>query len=167
MEIERLIELYPRLYHMAERGTWESIRQRGLFSASAVLDHFGLVGADRASYESMQRPAKVEIVTGHPASIVLRDQKPMPHNRLLVALQDGITPEEWYRTINAKVFFWATRERLLGLLNARDYRNMPAYFIEEYVCPKAFIVLLRFLCRVPYLTRLSAGRLKEKFRATH
>ncbi|WP_244097467.1 DUF7002 family protein [Burkholderia cenocepacia] len=122
MEIDKLIELYPRLYHMAERGTWESISARGLLSASAVLDHFELEGDDRTPYESMQRPEKMEVLAGHPEGIVLRDQKPMPRSRLLVALQDGITPEDWYRTINTKVFFWATRERLIGLLSARDYR---------------------------------------------
>ncbi|MFT4510342.1 DUF7002 family protein [Caballeronia sp. 15711] len=140
MEIDKLIEVYPRLYHMAERGTWDSIRARGLLSASAVLDHFRLTGEDRTRYESVQRPAKMEVVAGHPEKIVLRDQKPMPHNRLLVALQDGITPEEWYRIINAKVFFWATKERLLGLLNARDYRALEhdvltidaAPFIQAY-----------------------------------
>ncbi|MBS2130047.1 DUF7002 family protein [Burkholderia thailandensis] len=107
---------------MAERDTWESIRTRGLLSTSAVLDHFGLTGADRVQYESQQRPIKMEVILNHPASIVLRDQKPMPRSRLITALQDGITPEDWYRIINAKVFFWATRTRLLSLLNARDYR---------------------------------------------
>ncbi len=109
---------------MAERGTWESIRERGLLSTSAVLDHFGLTGADRERYESQQRPVKMTVILNHPTSIVLRDQKPMPPARLMTALQDGITPEDWYRTINAKVFFWATETRLLGLLNARDYRTL-------------------------------------------
>lgn len=124
MQVDKLIELYPRLYHMAEQGTWQSIQDRGLLSASAVLDHFRIVGVNRDRYESEQRPVKMEVLAGAPASIVLRDQKPMPRKRLLDALQDGITPEEWYRTINAKVFFWATEERLLGLLNARDYRAL-------------------------------------------
>lgn len=125
---------------MAECGTWESISARGLLSASAVLDYFQLEGDDRAPYESMQRPRKMEVLAKHPEGIVLRDQKPMPRSRLLAALQDGITPEAWYRMINAKVFFWATRERLIGLLNARDYRALEhdvltidaASFIRHY-----------------------------------
>ncbi|WP_431825087.1 DUF7002 family protein [Burkholderia sp. F1] len=124
MQISKLIDQYPRLYHMAERDTWESIRRHGLLSTSAVLDHFGVVGADRVRYESQQRPVKMEVILNHPDSIVLRDQKPMPRARLITALQDGITPEDWYRIINAKVFFWATKTRLLGLLNARDYRTL-------------------------------------------
>jgi hypothetical protein len=124
MEVETLIALYPRLYHMAEHGTWDSIRERGLLSTTAVLDHFGLIGKDRKSYESEQRPRKMEVLAGHPGSIVLRDQKPMPCDRLAIALQDGVTPEQWYRIINRKVFLWATRNRLLTLLNARDYRGL-------------------------------------------
>lgn len=122
MEINKLIELYPRLYHMAECEAWGSISELGLFSTSAVLDHFGIAGDARARYESEQRPEKVEVGGNMPGNIVLRDQVPMPRVRLEKALQDGFTPEEWYRTINSKVFFWATEERLFRLLNARAYR---------------------------------------------
>ena len=122
MDIERLIALHPCLFHMAEAGAWGSIRHRGLLSASAILDLSNIVGADRFRLESGQRVEKEVVTIGRAASIVLRDQKPMPRNQLLAALQDGITPEEWYRTINSKVFFWVSQARLECLLNARSYR---------------------------------------------
>ncbi|MBU7575791.1 MAG: hypothetical protein KAF64_20695 [Hydrogenophaga sp.] len=109
---------------MAEKGTWESIRNRGLLSASAVLTHFKVSGEERRAMEAEQRPRKMEVGVGRPDSIVLRDQKPMPKERLAKALKDGTTPEEWYRLINSKVFFWAHEARLLTLLNARDYRSL-------------------------------------------
>lgn len=124
MNIEKLINLYPRLYHMAEKDTWQSIKDRGLMSTTAVLDHFDIDGDDRSPYESTQRREKMEVVEGAPGSIVLRDQKPMPEERLRTALQDGITPQQWYEIINHKVFFWATQTRLHTLLNARDYRTL-------------------------------------------
>lgn len=124
MDVEKLIETYPRLYHMAEVGTWPSIRDRGLMSASAVLDHFGLSGRARFNYESAHRTNKVTILPGKPGYIVLRDQKPMPPERLQRALVDGTTPEQWYELINGKVFFWAEEHRLFGLLGARDYRGL-------------------------------------------
>jgi hypothetical protein len=37
-------------------------------------------------------------------------------------LLNGVTPRDWYETINSKVFFWVQEERLHGLLNARAYR---------------------------------------------
>lgn len=124
MEIEKLIEAYPRIFHMAEAGTWPSIRDRGLMSASAVLDHFGVAGRARNQYEIVQRATKMSVLPQAPGEIVLRDQKPMPAERLERALIDGTTPEEWYRLINGKVFFWAEEHRLHGLLGARDYRNL-------------------------------------------
>ena len=123
MDIERLIELHPRLYHMAEAGAWESIRMRGLMSVSAILDFSNVSGEHRSPFESAQRIEKARVATGDAGEIVLRDQKPMPRSQLLVALQDGITPEGWYRTINAKVFFWVSYARLENLLNARSYRR--------------------------------------------
>ena len=35
MEPGRLIDRYPVLYHMAEDGSWESIRRSGLLSANS------------------------------------------------------------------------------------------------------------------------------------
>jgi len=124
MDVEKLIELYPKLYHMAEAGSWPSIRKRGLMSASAVLDHFGLKGRNRRPYECEQRTSKMAVLPGQPDEIVLRDQKPMPPDRLVKALIDGSTPDDWYQLINEKVFFWAEEHRLLRLLGAREYRHL-------------------------------------------
>jgi hypothetical protein len=124
MDLDKLIKLYPRVYHMAERGAWDSIRARGLMSTTAVLDHLRVVGGDRAQFESEHRNHKMDVKAGDPASIVLRDQKPMPERRLLDALKDGTTPRQWYELINNKVFFWAEEARLYRLLGARDYRGL-------------------------------------------
>lgn len=45
MDVKTLVARYPRLYHMAERDTWPSIRDRGLLSTSAVLDKFSVIAA--------------------------------------------------------------------------------------------------------------------------
>jgi hypothetical protein len=39
-----LIGRSPRLYHMAEADTWDSIREHGLLSTSALLDLFEIKG---------------------------------------------------------------------------------------------------------------------------
>lgn len=118
MLLETLFEMYPKLYHMAEAGTWESIQQRGLLSASAVLDLFNLEGNQRNAYEAEYRREMLSVPHGQPEQIILRDQRPMPPERLRRALTDGTTPEQWYQLINGKVFFWAEHHRLLRLLNA-------------------------------------------------
>jgi hypothetical protein len=124
MDLDKLIELYPRVYHMAERGAWDSIRTHGLMSATAVLNHLAIEGGDRARFESEHRNQKMDVRAGHPSNIVLRDQKPMPEGRLIQALTDGTTPRQWYELINQKVFFWAEEQRLHRLLGARDYRRL-------------------------------------------
>ena len=35
---EELAQAYPRLYHMADAQSWESIRKHGLLSTSSLLD---------------------------------------------------------------------------------------------------------------------------------
>lgn len=129
MDVNNLIARYPRLYHMAEDGTWPSIREIGLLSASAILDRFGYEGEKRFALESMQRPEKVIVKDAAKNGIVLRDQKPMNDDRLNMALQDGLRPREWYEIINRRVFFWAKEERLFGLLEARHYRALPHHVL--------------------------------------
>lgn len=123
MQVDMLVARYPRLYHMAERHAWPSIRDRGLFSTAAVLDLFGIEGAKRFELQGSHRPEKVAVGLG-PQQIVLRDQKPMETSRLATGLINGVTPKQWYETINTKVFFWVQEERLHGLLNARPYRAL-------------------------------------------
>ncbi|CRM32860.1 DUF7002 family protein [Pseudomonas sp. NPDC090964] len=90
-------------------------------STTAVLDHLEVEEDDRPRFESEHRDQKMDVRAGHPSNIVLRDQKPMPEKRLLQALTDGTTPQQWYELINEKVFFWVEEERLHRLLGARDY----------------------------------------------
>jgi hypothetical protein len=47
----------------------------------------------------------------------------MDDRGLTRCLEGDLVPGDWYRLLNAKVFFWLTRERLLRLLNAGTYRG--------------------------------------------
>lgn len=127
MDKYKLIARYPQLYHMAEAGSWQHILANGLLSTVAVADRFGLVGGAKAEFVSHHRPAKVTLdVPGFRAGsfpVVLRDQLPMNEKRLAGALDDGLTPQNWYEIINSKVFFWAQPKRLVSLLSARSYRE--------------------------------------------
>src|SRR4051812_12154958 len=85
MRAEDFIRHHPELYHVARADAWPSIASRGLLSASAALDHFGILGTARARFESMHRSESMSIFPGHPTDIVLRDQKTMPPERLQAA----------------------------------------------------------------------------------
>lgn len=126
-ELAELIADCPTLFHMAEPGCWPSIQRHGLLSTSALLDL--AEHADRDAIETRQRPEGVVVaLPGHTATI--RDQKPMDDAGLRRCLRDGLTPADWYRLLNRRVFFWLTRARLDRLLNARPYRNRPHDVLE-------------------------------------
>lgn len=118
-----LIANYPRAFHMAETGTWESIKEHGLLSAYALLDLFEIDGEGRKRILEQHRPESVTI--NHPThgSAVIRDQKPMRDSALRKCLDNGITPKEWYKTLNRRAFFWVSEDRLNRLLGARAYRS--------------------------------------------
>jgi hypothetical protein len=107
---------------MAEADRWESIRDTGLLSTTALLDRFGVAGAERERIESARRPVSVELQHPIHGCAVIRDNIPMTDSALLKCLQD-CSPREWYEILNRRVFFWLSRERLLRLLGAKAYRT--------------------------------------------
>jgi hypothetical protein len=122
-ELDRVLEQHPLLFHMAQRGSWASIAKRGLLSTTALLDLFEYEGAKRQAIEAVHRPESVRIKHADLGTAVIRDQKPMSDAGLVRALRDGLTPEEWYRILNSRVFFWLTKDRLNRLLTAKAYIN--------------------------------------------
>lgn len=122
MTQEQFLALYPRLFHMAQAGSWPSIRQRGLLSTSALLDLFGVDGAQREAIESRHRPRCVEITNALHGSAIIRDQKPMSEKALGKCLI-GTSPRAWYRLLNRRVFFWVSEHRVVRLLGARAYKG--------------------------------------------
>ena len=119
---ETLAKLFPRLYHMAEADSWESIRRHGLLSTTALLDLFGISGGERERIESYRRATSIEIRDAEHGRAVIRDNIPMTDRALEKCLR-GPTPREWYETLNRRVFFWLSRERLFRLLGAKAYRG--------------------------------------------
>ena len=148
VELSELLQDCPTLYHMAQRGSWPKIREHGLLSTSAILDKFGIAGEQRQLIETQRRPLSVLLENEDFGSAVIRDQSPIDDVGLIRCLQDGLTPEDWYRSLNGKVFFWLTRSRLLRLLNAGTYRTeghdvleldaaplVMAYMQQIWLCP--------------------------------
>jgi hypothetical protein len=129
LELERLISQYPTLYHMAEDGSWESIRKHGLLSTSALLDRFEIEDQQRFAIESARRPEIVRLVHPDYGTAFVRDNKPMQEKALERCLSE-MTPREWYEHLNRRVFFWVERKRLLKLLGARAYRDRPQLVLE-------------------------------------
>jgi hypothetical protein len=122
---ELLTTLHPRLYHMAAPGSWPTIHRHGLLSTAALLDLFETPPADRERLLAHHRPATVPLTHPLHGTAHVRDQKPMSDTALKRALRDDLTPTDWYRLLNARVFFWLTQSRLDTLLRAAAYRDRP------------------------------------------
>jgi hypothetical protein len=124
VRVERLVAKFPRLYHMAQDGSWPSISAHGLLSTSALLDLYGVHGEERAT-ESAWRPGSVTL--SHPSlgPAVIRDQRPLRPALLARCLTEGMTPAQWYGLLNARVFFWVSEDNLRVLRNAVAYRDAP------------------------------------------
>lgn len=120
-----LVNHFPRLWHMAEDGSFGSILKHGLLSTSALLDLYEIKGDERAAIESTRRPESVAISKANLPSVIIRDQKPMTSSALSKCLADGLSPKEWFEILNSRTFFWLSRDRLRGLLGARAYRDRP------------------------------------------
>lgn len=149
MELELLVSRYPRLFHVAEDGSQESIREHGLLSTTALLDLFGVKGERRFAIESCWRPEIMRIEHPVYGAASIRDQQPMPEDLLLRCLE-GMTLREWYETLNRKVFFWTETEHLERFLNA--YADAPRIVLEV----DAARLLERHADRVT-LSRINSG----------
>ena len=120
-ELDELLSDCPVLFHMAEAGSWSSIRRHGLLSTQALLDLFAVEGGKRETIEARRRPQGVVLEDAEHGRVKIRDNKPINDKALEKCLEGGLSPADWYRMLNARVFFWLSPKRLGKLLGARAY----------------------------------------------
>ena len=121
MDLQYLISRYPKIYHMAEDGSWENIKRFGLLSTTALLDKWGIQGEERSVIEDKYRSSRIPIYNKEFGSATIRDQMAMPPAKLIKCLPDTITVSQWYKYINKRVFFWSDLKGLKFLLSANNY----------------------------------------------
>jgi hypothetical protein len=80
MDPETLIHYYPRLYHMAELGSWSSIHRHELLSTSALLDLFDVEEPMRSKILTERRPTS-EILRHNSRAFFWLDE---PHHETLL-----------------------------------------------------------------------------------
>ena len=123
-ELDEVLEHCPNLYHMAERGSWPSIRARGLLSTSALLDLYSVRDPARSRIQRAHRPRCIELCKDDMPRAVIRDQIPMSDSGLRRCLPPRLSPGDWYEILNQKVFFWLSENRLHKLTGAKAYRDL-------------------------------------------
>ncbi len=117
-----MADRWPRLFHMAEAGSWPAIQRHGLLSTTALLDLFEIEGELRDRLESARRPDSVAIEHPVHGTAWIRDNKPINQTVLRRTLV-GMTEPEFYRLLNGRVFLWLTEKRLAKLRAAPPYRD--------------------------------------------
>lgn len=122
MNPEDIITHYPRLYHMANRGSWPGIREHGLLSTHSLIDLYEVDEPLRTEILRQRRPASVELHHSVLQPAVVRDQIPLQVTSLERCLTD-MTLEQWLDTLNSRVFFWLDEPHLETLLSAKAYRD--------------------------------------------
>lgn len=123
MTPEELATRHPQLYHVTEPGAWKSIKQNGLLSTTRLLDLFEIKQEQRTIIETQRRPLPVVIEHSHYGRAIINDNVPLNEKSLAKCLDDGLTPADWLRILNSRVFFWASKDGLNRILGARLNRN--------------------------------------------
>lgn len=130
MTIDDLCRKHPILYHMTSPDAWPAIERRGLLSTKSLVDLFEVPEPRKTDILTKRRAASVSLFHPEEGTVVIRDQIPLSEKKLAMCLQDGLTPTEWLKMLNTKVFFWVAPQRLEDLRNAKAYRATRQLVIE-------------------------------------
>ncbi|MFJ3485461.1 DUF7002 family protein [Pseudomonas sp. NPDC090202] len=94
-----------RVYHLLDIRNWASVQAHGLLSTARLAQ----LSDNQAPHQlSIQRLVEERFSCG----AYVRDQRPMPPRALMRCLTSGVRPEDWYRLLNSRVFFWIDAKRL-------------------------------------------------------
>jgi hypothetical protein len=119
-----LAKHYPRLYHMAERDSFDGIKRHGLLGTETLLELFEVPIEVRRPILTRQRTESFTIEHKTYGRAVIRDQKPLNRAKLEGCLRD-CSFQQWLQMLNSRVFFWLRKERLQTLMCAREYCAKP------------------------------------------
>lgn len=119
MEPEDVARRHPRLFHLTDPESESGIRQHGLLSTEALIKKFERSAP--AQDEFLARIRTTSISLHHPdvGRAVITDNTPLNGKKLAACLDDGLTPEDWMRLLNRRVFFWPNLKHLQTLKGAR------------------------------------------------
>jgi hypothetical protein len=82
--------------------------------STALLDLFEVTGTERQKIESAYRGESVEIEHPTLGKATIRDQAPMHSDAVVARFLDNLTPAQWYRMLNSRVFFGLQRNGWKG-----------------------------------------------------
>ena len=121
-----LAAVAPQLFHLTAGDAWESIQEHGLRSATWLVRTRGM--DDERATALLTAPREAVEVIGDPADplghATLRDQKPLTLSKL-ERLVEGITPENYIRLINDRVYFYMKTVDVERVRGVREAEGQP------------------------------------------
>jgi hypothetical protein len=123
MTPEEFASRHPKLYHVTSPGAWPAISKLGLLPTEALLELLEKDQDRRTKLSTSRRPTEVRLEHPTRGTAILNDNLPLSERALTSCLDDGLTPKDWLRMLNARVFFWADADGLDRLLGAKMNRG--------------------------------------------
>jgi hypothetical protein len=131
MDLDAFVAKYPRLYHVALARNARLIARHGLRSTSVLLNMADPSQASRrASLEAARRGSVAELLQADGTKAYLRDHLPINDNQLRRILEPGTTLEDWYRLLNARLFFWLALEAAMEFAASYEDHDQILYAFE-------------------------------------
>ena len=95
------------------------MRAHGLLSTEALLRRIGQPPAEIERLTTQRRRARVVFDPTPLGRVVLNDNIPLSESKLAPYLDDGLSPADWLRMLNQRVFFWVAHKKMKLLRDAR------------------------------------------------
>jgi len=149
MTLEYFLQYRPWVYHTTDKSSLAGIKRFGLQSAEEIV---GLTGADARVLLAQRREERRFLPDVEGCKFSLRDQKPMSDAALRKCLEFPLTPSDWYRLINKRVFFWVSPSTADALHSAKATHGSTQVLLK--VDARAF--LSKYYARAE-VTTINAG----------
>lgn len=121
MDIDKFLELRPKLYHLTHKDNLESIKESNkIYSTDYIVKKSGITEPE--SFLKTRR-VKLKKVNFNGSEIYIRDQIPLHPSMINKAMDGTCTPGEYIYLLNKKVFFWPTKDRLERHYNTYKDQN--------------------------------------------
>lgn len=102
MRPDEFADRFPTLYHAAWPEARERIAREGLMSPLAICESLGMSAPDTEAVLTTRR-AKI---TALRPDVILNDNSPLQEGPLRRALPPELSPQDWMRALNSRVFLF-------------------------------------------------------------
>ncbi len=131
----------------------EGVLRHGLLSTEALLDLFEKKDPMRRKLLEEHRSTPYPLSHKEHGDAVIRDTKPLDPKRLAGLLLDNMTPQQYRRMLNQRVFFWPTKKRLNAMLPTYHEEPQTLFIINSQKFVKRH-------WREMQLSRINSGTIK-------